>query len=74
MTLACLLRGHHWLGHPPFGLTHHGPLCWRTCTRCGIASYGLGYHEQDWSWMTPVEWPTPSGLPAATPDTKETKT
>jgi len=48
VSLRCVF-GHYWIGHPPYGLTRRGPLCWRKCARCGKRSYGLGYNEEG-SW------------------------
>lgn len=63
MSVRCLF-GHYWIGRPPFGLTRQGPLCWRTCKRCGKRSFGLGYHEQDWSWAAPLDHrPEPGEIP-----------
>lgn len=47
----CVFGFHHWVGHPPFGLTRSGALCWRVCSHCGKRSYGLGYHEASWEWL-----------------------
>lgn len=59
MSVRCLLGVHFWIGHPPFGLSrHHGPLCWRTCGRCGKRSYGIGYDEQA-PWRDVVQAPPP---------------
>lgn len=50
MGIRCLFGFHYWVGHPPFGLSRFGTLCWRTCKRCEKRNYGAGYHEQSWEW------------------------
>lgn len=66
--LRCFLGFHFWIGHMPYGLTRQGPLCNRTCKFCPAESYGLGYHEADTSWITPVVGrPSPGGPPPLLP-------